>query len=74
MDEAKVYDKTPAHSLEIGDQIQVWDDVNERFDIAAVLTIEDLGDTIRVEVDLLDEPVYFEADKDIDLYSYSEYV
>jgi hypothetical protein len=72
--EAKVYDSTPAHSLEIGDQIKVWDEINDRFDITAVLTMDDLGDTIRITVDLLEEPLYLEADKDVDLYSYSEYV
>ena len=73
MEQAKAFDTVPAHSLEIGDQIQVWDEINERFDIASVLTMEDLGDTIRVTVDLLEEPVYLEADKDVDLYSYSQY-
>ena len=66
----EIIDTVQAHTLEVGDTIEYLDD-DGHVSLQEIKSIEDLGDTIRLQLEDYDD-VDLYADGDRNIYGYTE--
>lgn len=63
-------DTVPAHTLNVGDYIGLYDHDLQAYDSFEILTIEDFDKGLELTLDWYDEPVVLDYDQMVKLYGY----
>ena len=65
-------DSILASTIEVGDNIEVWDDVVERYVVETVTSVEDIGDYMEVTTEENPDGWHILADSTIRIFDYTD--